>query len=247
MDRIDLDPSQILGVVITHLDGDHFNAPLVDTLGAIAPVYMHRAHARRASNLGLLKADPHVLADPNPLAAGLIVRPLLMPHDDLGVAAFRLEFPGAGVSLGYATDVGRVRPELARLLAGVDVLAIESNYCPAMQLASNRPAFLKRRIMGGSGHLSNQQCARLVARIAPRRHVVFLHLSSQCNRPELVSELHTDGRYGITIADQREPTPWILIGPPAPRGALPPDPSPLFAGAGLTGRNEPSGSVSGDG
>ncbi|XOV75295.1 MAG: hypothetical protein ACFHWZ_18080 [Phycisphaerales bacterium] len=51
---------------------------------------------------------------------------------------------------------------------GVDVLAIESNYCRDMQVASDRPEFLKSRIMDGSGHLSNDECLDAVHAISPR-------------------------------------------------------------------------------
>jgi phosphoribosyl 1,2-cyclic phosphodiesterase len=74
-------------------------------------------------------------------------------------------------------------------MRGVDILAIESNYDRAMQLESARPAFLKDRIMGGKGHLSNDECIDAVRAISwPREpeHVVLLHLSRECNCPGLV-------------------------------------------------------------
>jgi phosphoribosyl 1,2-cyclic phosphodiesterase len=94
-------------------------------------------------------------------------------------------------------------------LRGVDVLALESNYCPVLQVASDRPRFLKDRIMCGSGHLSNEQCARAVGLIAPRSHVVLLHLSQECNTPELALAGHRDRGYGVTVSSQHEATAWI--------------------------------------
>ncbi|MEY2716643.1 MAG: putative metallo-hydrolase YycJ, partial [Planctomycetota bacterium] len=97
----------------------------------------------------------------------------------------------AGV-LGLATDLGRASGALIEAMRGVDILAIESNYDRDMQLASDRPAFLKDRIMGGKGHLSNEECIEAVRAIAwPRgpEHVVLLHLSRDCNCPDLVRSL----------------------------------------------------------
>ncbi|MFT3685918.1 MAG: hypothetical protein QM783_13520 [Phycisphaerales bacterium] len=95
---------------------------------------------------------------------------------------------------------------------------IESNYCPKLQVASDRPEFLKRRIMGGRGHLSNDEAIDAIEAIAPREHVVLVHLSQQCNDPALVASLHRRRR-GIdassdsvlTISTQDAPTRWVPI------------------------------------
>ena len=138
------------------------------------------------------------------------IDPILMSHDDLGVAAFRIE-TACAKTLGFATDLGRTTDTLTDHLAGVGVLAIESNYCPVLQADSDRPAFLKHRIMGGAGHLSNDECAKAVHAIAPATTVVLLHLSRQCNTPELAARAHAGIRWDLTISSQTEPTPWIPL------------------------------------
>jgi hypothetical protein len=176
------------------------------------------------------------------LDAGVHCHPILMAHDDEGASALRLDFAGlGGGSLGYATDLGRVTDALvehmagersvcsgqcggaapacpasagcSRPLAGVNVLAIESNYCPRMQVESSRPWYLKQRIMGGRGHLSNEQCMEAVRAIAPSDHVVLLHLSRQCNRPEAASSAHAGAGYGLTVTSQHEATAWVRVSP----------------------------------
>src|SRR4029077_12704376 len=95
----------------------------------------------------------------------------------------------------YATDLGCVPAELIERFAGADVVAIESNYDPEMQVGSARPLFLKRRIMGQAGHLSNQQAFEAVSAIARRgpagspAQVVLLHRSRQCNDPRKVRDV----------------------------------------------------------
>jgi hypothetical protein len=224
-----LRPDQIDDAIVTHLDADHFKIEWLTMLPAHARLRMHARHARQ---IGLTDTSSEVgggvkaFDEPFHLDDGITVRPLLMSHDESGVATFRIDMPGlAGAgSLGFCTDLGRVTEELIIHLtghhglgeswAGVDVLAIESNYCPRMQLASPRPWFLKQRIMGGRGHLSNQEALEAVRRIAPREHVVLLHLSRECNSPALVAEMHAgegDGgaEYALTIADQFHPTRWV--------------------------------------
>ncbi len=174
---------------------------------------------------------------------GVRVDPIVMAHDQQGVVAFRFDFefvgirdcdgdagarsgareagsaqaayvaPSASGSLGYATDLGRVTPSLIEHLRGVNVLAIESNYCPQRQEWSGRPDALKRRIMGGSGHLSNHETLAAVAQISPVEHVVLLHLSRECNCPNLVRTMHEGSDYALTISAQMERTRWIRVAP----------------------------------
>jgi phosphoribosyl 1,2-cyclic phosphodiesterase len=130
-----------------------------------------------------------------------------------------------GTRIGYATDLGRVPSQLIRQFVGVDILAIESNYDPEMQLRSGRPAFLQRRIMGGRGHLSNQQSFDAVQQLFNRciatrndlpRHVALLHRSRQCNCPNLVREVFSqDSRLPgrLTLAEQFTPTDWMTATP----------------------------------
>lgn len=198
-------------VLVTHLDGDHFHRGWIKALGPRTRLHLHESHAPRARRDGWPVERLHLFDDAVRLRSGDTAQPIMLSHDEWGVAAFRVEFAGSGRSLGYATDVGSVTASLTRAMAGVDVLAIESNYCPRMQQESDRPVFLKSRITGGSGHLSNQECAVAVQAIRPRRHVVLLHLSRQCNTPEKASEPHAGAPYGLTIARPDEPTAEVPL------------------------------------
>lgn len=215
MAEVGLGLDNVGAVLLTHLDSDHWRREWISALPETVEVWVHRRHWEAGRQWGLLPPRARAFDGRFEILDGLIVDPLLLAHDSLGVAAFRLE--GERASLGFATDVGQVTDQLVGHLQGVDVLAIESNYCRRMQLESSRPWFLKRRIMGGRGHLSNDEAARAISRIAPRRHVVLLHLSRQCNRPDLVHALHSGAGYGLTITDQFVPTGWIPVGSPAPR------------------------------
>ncbi|MBL8764348.1 MAG: MBL fold metallo-hydrolase [Phycisphaerae bacterium] len=208
--------SDVTDVLLTHLDIDHCQPAWAAALPADAHVHIFRGHVPEAERTGMLARPLRVFTSDFELSCGAEVSPLRMPHDLEGVIAFRLNWPRS--SLGFATDLGRVTDGLVGHLAGVDVLAIESNYDPMMQRRAARPEFLKRRIMGGSGHLSNAQAAEAAQRIAPRDHVVLLHLSRQCNDPELVSRMHEGADYAFTISSHDLPTRWVNIGrPDAPR------------------------------
>ncbi len=216
--------------LLTHMDQDHLHPGWLAPQGKASPLredaamLVHEAHFHAARGASLHRPNLRALAGANEarhlfsdlpapacgLPAGLIVSAVLGAHDKEGAASFRLTMP-TGASLGFATDIGRVTKELVDLCAGVDVLAIESNYCPQMQAASSRPEFLKRRIMGGAGHLSNQETIAAVRAIEPKRHVVLLHLSRQCNTPELVAGLHEGSPYHCTISEPDRPCRWVRI------------------------------------
>ncbi len=211
------------GILITHLDDDHIGSLSLEALKDI-PVFLHRRHLRRAEREGRLFRRTEVFDDQLALGAGLTLRAHLAAHDAQGSATMRFTLEGSEhvSELGYATDIGRMTSELVDHLCGVDVLAIESNYCPTMQLESDRPERLKSRIMGGKGHLSNDQCVRAVREIGPTRHVVLLHLSRQCNTPDRAAAGHAGSPYTLTVSRHDESTGWIAapLRPGSPRGRV---------------------------
>jgi phosphoribosyl 1,2-cyclic phosphodiesterase len=221
--------TDIRAVVLTHLDSDHFTPNWVASLIK----YQMRVHAFTpySRKLAYLFPDLIPLLSPfhatpfNPLP-GLNFKPLPFAHDDTGSHGFLITDDSSRV--GYATDLGRVPQHLLEAFVNLDILAIESNYDPAMQMASERPYFLKQRIMGGSGHLSNQQALDAVRLILSRHeststplpsHIVLLHRSRQCNCPDLLRTLFSkDLRIAprLTLSHQAERTEWLLPKPREP-------------------------------
>lgn len=224
--------ADLRAICLTHLDRDHFTPNWINTIVKLGlRVY---CHARRVAELVRCAADadgfaPLVQAfDHRPFQPldALDVHPIAFAHDEQGSHGFLLD--GFGHRLGYATDLGRVPAELADRFLGVDILALESNYDPKMQLASPRPFFLKQRIMGGSGHLSNQQALDAVRLILNKceqagrplpSHIALLHRSRQCNCPTIVRKLFSgDKRIAarLTLCEQSERTDWLRPRPVAP-------------------------------
>jgi len=202
---------QVDHILVTHFDRDHFHlgwqAAKLDNIR----IHAHADHAFAAGRAGLTDKNLRLFEEPFTLWEKLTVSFARLDHDNLGVTAFRIESSNA--SLGYATDLGRATGDLTRALHGVGTLAIESNYCPQLQMDSNRPAFLKKRIMGGAGHLSNHESAEAVRQIAPGAHAVLLHLSRQCNLPEIALDTHADHACEVVVSSQFDPTEWIDIAP----------------------------------
>ncbi|MCA9279695.1 MAG: hypothetical protein H6815_09920 [Phycisphaeraceae bacterium] len=220
MAAMGIKPSQIRAAFVTHLDSDHFRLSWQRALPSGCRIYMHKSHARSAASRRMLKRaiTPFSARDDERLDVfpDMTMRAVLASHDDLGVASFRFDFTGSRTgqaSLGFATDLGRVPDSIVDINYAVDVMALESNYCPIMQRASGRPVFLKDRIMGGSGHLSNEQSSEAMNSIKPKSTAVLLHLSRECNTPDRAREVHSRDNppHNIVITSQFEQTPWIDI------------------------------------
>lgn len=201
-------------ILFTHFDNDHAQAGWARV--AMETGIRLRC-ARRHIRDALVRGYPDMNIDAfdargEGFSLGPIdVQPCENPHDEGGTVAFRFETPAG--TLGFATDIGRVSDRLVDTMRGVDILAIESNYDPQLQEASSRPRMLKDRIMGGKGHLSNRECIEAVRAIAwpdQPAHVVLLHLSRECNAPEIVrsawqAELPTLAAR-LTLSEARTPT-----------------------------------------
>jgi len=184
---------QIQDVVLTHLDRDHFNPVWCRSflLRGIR-VHMHESHVPRAIRAGLDASC--ICAFKNHLEIhGTDVEAVHFSHDVLGTIGFI--FDTGSTRFGFATDLGRVPQNLLDCFVNLDGIAFESNYDPRMQEMSNRPESLKSRIMDGEGHLSNEQALAAICHIASKsdlQQIVLLHLSRQCNSPQIIRDLYQD-------------------------------------------------------
>jgi len=225
---------EVRAICLTHLDSDHFRASWVRHIVANdVKVYCNaqRIDALLGRVRHIFSDQPHIpveeFADQvvgfgtgefEPLP-GTRVRAIPFAHDELGSHGFVIECDNR--RLGWATDLGRVPEHLIDRFASVDILALESNYDPNMQLSSARPWFLKQRIMGGRGHLSNQQALEAIRKILEKAeaierklpsHIVLLHRSLECNCPRLLRKLFSrDPRIAqrLTLAEQYRRSQWL--------------------------------------
>lgn len=212
---------EIDAIILTHLDGDHFRhgwKRFCRERGV--PILAHMRHCRRLRQERALKPVLRPFDQEFHLGNGLAGSSRTLDHDALGTTAYI--FTSRGVRLGLATDLGCVPASCLEFFHDLDAIAFESNYDHSLQVESRRPWFLKRRIMGGRGHLSNDESLRAVRAIATKsnlQHIALLHLSRQCNHPRIVQELYQRQAAELlailTISAQDEPTPLLRIEPRA--------------------------------
>jgi phosphoribosyl 1,2-cyclic phosphodiesterase len=96
--------------------------------------------------------------------------------------------------VGILTDLGHAFAGLACVMGTLDGVLLESNYDPPMLARGPYPWFLKRRIQGPHGHLSNREAAELVSRSAASRlkWLCLGHLSEQNNAPAVALQTHRE-------------------------------------------------------
>lgn len=196
--------AHVRAVLLTHTHGDHWNErTLARLVEAQIPLYCHWQHERYLHDLSpafsalvsrqlVHHYEPGAALELTPQLSCL---PFRLHHDSVMTCGFRFEGPGnlfgQRATLAYCADLGTWDQELIQLLTNVDVLALEFNHDVLMQRGSGRSPRTIARNLGNLGHLSNAQAVALLAEVlglceAGRpQHLVQLHLSRQCNRPEL--------------------------------------------------------------
>jgi len=237
--------SRVHAVLLTHTHSDHWNERTLAYLQRLrVPLYCHPNHHGPLSAYGTAFAGlcTHQLVREYQPHQELVLHravrclPLPLPHDGGATFGFRFEGPGDFYgeprALGYVADLGSWTAELAGALADVDLLALEFNHDVDLEYASGRSARLIARVLGDHGHLSNAQAVTLLEEVlrlsspGRLRQLVQLHLSRDCNRPELAAEAtrHVTGEpHGLEVhtARQHAPGPSLVVGGGGQSGRAP--------------------------
>ncbi len=194
---------QIKGLVLTHTHCDHWNERFLSYCKEMKiPWYLHKTHARTIYNqsptfkafyeAGLVQL--YATDEPFETVVGWNWQPLTLCHDSSETFGFRIDIKNDNApnfSIGYLADLGNWTKELAAKFTSLDVLALEFNHDTSLQKESKRPPFLIQRIMGNEGHLSNEQALSFIEYLKTLgvdklpKHLVQVHLSEQCNTPEV--------------------------------------------------------------
>lgn len=219
MEELDLDPGQIRAVLVTHEHSDHCAGVGVVARRLGVPVYATRGTwkgmLRRVSPLKQEQMQQVIPGEPFQVGR-LSIDAFPLSHDARQPCGYR--FSDGVHSVGFLTDTGVVLPEARERIRRCTGLVLESNYDPAMLDNGSYPAFLKARIGGASGHMSNSDCAGLLEELAAEqtRHVLLAHLSQDNNRPDLALQemknrmRHVEG-LEISVAPRHRAHPLICF------------------------------------
>lgn len=185
-----LDTDSFSAILITHDHLDHIRSLAKYCQKLSKPVYaselVHEALAKHTYTANIIGAYRKVLpAEEWTQIGDFKLRYFVVPHDATETVGYAIEVHGHKIVM--MTDVGRVTDEAIEFASKADTLIIESNYDVDMLMSGPYTYELKMRIIQGSGHLSNDECASALKRIwHPRLKNIFLcHLSENNNTREL--------------------------------------------------------------
>lgn len=171
-------------ILVTHEHSDHIGGVATLARRHGLPVYATEGTARGTALAAL--ATLHLIDTRCVLQLGaLTVQPVAVPHDAGEPCQFL--FRQGKKAFGLLTDLGSITPAVADAYRACDALMLECNHDSAMLAAGPYPYFLKRRVGGARGHLSNAQAAQLLATldVARLQRVVMSHLSATNNTEAL--------------------------------------------------------------
>ncbi len=193
LNSIDLSGKDIDGILITHEHSDHIKG-----IGVIArkyeiPIYATGGTVDAMSRMSSLGKIPEgifreIREDEPFFIKDLRINPFRIPHDAAHPVGYRLEC--GQQSVGIATDLGKYNEYIVKNLQHLDALLLEANHDIRMLQVGKYPYYLKQRILGDRGHLSNENAGRLLCRLLhDNLKAVFLgHLSKENNYEELAYE-----------------------------------------------------------
>ena len=192
-------------ILVTHDHADH-----VKSVGSLSNDYHLSVYTTRKVHSGIdrnycvrKKISPDhvcVIEKGVPFTLGEFrITPFGVPHDSTDNVGYQVEC--GDVCFCLITDVGHITEEMHEFIGRANYLVIEANHSVEMLQQGNYPQYLKERILGPNGHLSNDACGEALAQYATQnlRHVWLCHLSEENNHPELARKTIEQilRRYGI--------------------------------------------------
>jgi phosphoribosyl 1,2-cyclic phosphodiesterase len=199
MDRLGLFIEKVRAIFITHEHTDHTRGVEVLSRKHRIPVYITPA-THRSSRLFI---DPRLVRSfsaHEPVTVGsLTVNPFPKRHDGTDPHSFTVTFND--ITVGIFTDIGTACDQLIHHIGQCHAAFLEANYDETMLSNGNYPFYLKRRIRGDEGHLSNDQALEVFREYSAPflKLLVLSHLSANNNNPQVVQDLFSPHANGTRI------------------------------------------------
>ena len=192
--EIGVEPSALSGILVTHEHSDH-----IQGIGILArkygiPLYgtVETFCAMKKGKTNIGKIDDALFQQVFPekefMIGEISVTPFSVSHDAANPVAYIFEADGHKV--GMATDLGVYTEKTVQYLNKSEILYLESNHDVNILMVGGYPYYMKHRIIGEHGHLSNDTAAELLCKLYHKglQHVLLAHLSKENNYPELAYE-----------------------------------------------------------
>ena len=215
--RVGVTPDTLSAILVTHEHDDHVHGLNVLSKKYDLPVYAN-AETWAAMRQTLKDVAPKNMCvfetDRDFYIKGARILPFPVSHDAARCVGFTV--CDGNKKVAVCTDLGHVDAHILDVLSSSNLLLFEANHDVDMLMAGGYPYPLKRRILSGSGHMNNEDCAKAIVDLYNRgvRNVILGHLSRENNYPALAmvtvqSFLEQAGirdEMQVAIAAREEPT-----------------------------------------
>lgn len=181
--------SAIRGIFVTHEHSDHtkglkriqqeLNVPVLASNGTLQSLYNKQL-------IDLNKTIYKLNSGQEVLVADMGVYGFSTPHDSAESFAYKITTSN-NKKVSVCTDLGHITESVHNHLKDCNTILLESNYEKSLLEMGSYPVFLKERILGKYGHLSNENCADEISRLINSGVEKFIlgHLSQENNMPDI--------------------------------------------------------------
>lgn len=207
--ELDANLNEIDAILITHEHSDHTKGLSTIAKKYNIPIYTSSETWKMMQNLNLPETCQHFFIPNKDFTIGdFTIFPFSIPHDAIDPCGFKVLAEGKKITL--ATDIGHLTKEIVSHMEKSDILLLESNYDTATLKCGSYPYFLKERILGNKGHLSNEVASKAVSYLCKNgvNNIILGHLSKENNFPELayqtaINELNASNlKCNLTVANR---------------------------------------------
>lgn len=213
MKRLGLSMNNLKAVFISHEHTDHVRGLCGLIKKYSLPVYITKATLLNCNFTLQTGLSRQFVPDEKIQIGKLLITAFSKCHDAADPYSFTISRDG--VTVGVFTDLGVVCDNLVKHFKGCHAAFLESNYDEEMLETGGYPYYLKKRIKGGNGHLSNKQALELFIDHRPSfmSHIILSHLSKNNNCPDLVAKLFNEhkGDVEVVVASRYDETPVYHI------------------------------------
>lgn len=192
MSRIGLSIKKVKAIFVSHEHSDHIRGVTILAKKYQLPVYITNTTLLH----GGLAIEQHLVSSFKAFEPVMIGNISITAFPKLHDAGDPHSFIVAhnDIKVGVFTDIGFPCEQVINHFKQCHAVFLEANYDEEMLDKGRYPYYLKNRIRGGNGHLSNAQALKLFTehRAGFLSHLLLSHLSKDNNCPELVQQLFND-------------------------------------------------------